>query len=92
MWECNEAQHQLLTGFKKPYDLVRRETLYILSESQIPTKLNRQIKIFSIKTYSKVGTGKYLVHFLFRMLWNNDTLLSPLLFNSAFEYSIRKVE
>jgi len=40
MWKCNEA-HQLITGFKKPYDLVRREILYILSESQIPLKLDK---------------------------------------------------
>lgn len=41
MWECNEAQHQLLTSFKKPYDLVTREILYILSEPQISMKLDR---------------------------------------------------
>ena len=42
----NEAKHQLLTDFKKAYDLVRREVLYnILIEFGIPMKLARLIKM-----------------------------------------------
>jgi len=45
-WEYNEAEHQLLTNFKNAYDLLRRKGLYnILTESRIPMKLVRLIKM-----------------------------------------------
>ena len=43
-WEYNEAVHQLFIDFKKAYDSVRREVLYIiLIELGIPRKLIRLI-------------------------------------------------
>jgi hypothetical protein len=60
-WEYNETVHQLFIDFKKPYDSVRREVLYIiLIEFGVPMKLVRLIKICLNETYSKVRTGKYL--------------------------------
>jgi hypothetical protein len=44
--QYNETVHQLLTGFKKAYDSVRREFLYtILLEFGVSMKLVRLIKI-----------------------------------------------
>jgi hypothetical protein len=41
----NEMAHQPLIDFKKAYDSVRREILYILIEFGIPMKLVRLIKM-----------------------------------------------
>jgi hypothetical protein len=41
-WEYNETVHQLFIDFKKTYDSVRREVLYIiLIEFGVPMKLVR---------------------------------------------------
>jgi hypothetical protein len=79
---------------RKAYDSVKREVLYnILIEFGIPWKLIRLIKMSSNETYSKIHTGK---HFSGTFPIQNDLkqgdALSPLLFNFALEYAIRKVQ
>ena len=50
-WEYNEAVHQLFIDFKKAYDSVRREVLYIiLIEFGIPKKLVRLAKMCLTET------------------------------------------
>jgi len=45
-WDYNEAVHQLFIDFKKTYDSVRREVLYIiLIAFDIPMKLVRLLKM-----------------------------------------------
>jgi hypothetical protein len=92
-WEYNETVHQPLIDFKEAYNSVRREVLYnILIEFGVPMKLARLIKIFLNKTYSKVHIGKHLSdNFPIQDVLKRDGL-SPLLFNFALEYIIRKVQ
>jgi hypothetical protein len=73
---------------------VRREVLYnILIEFGIPMKLVRLIKMCLNETYSIACIGKYLSDSfpIQNGLKQGDTL-SSLLFNSAIEYAIRKVQ
>jgi hypothetical protein len=52
--------HQLFIDFKKAYDSVRREVLYItLIEFGIPRKLVGLIKMCLNETYSTVRIGKF---------------------------------
>jgi hypothetical protein len=47
--------------FKKAYDSVRREVLYIIPiEFGVPMQLVRLIKMYLNETCSKVRTGKHL--------------------------------
>jgi len=58
-WEYNEEVHQLFIDFKKAYDSVRSEILYmILIEFGIPRKLVRLIKMNLTETYSTVQVDK----------------------------------
>jgi hypothetical protein len=93
-WEYNETVPQLFIDFKKTYDSVRREVLYnILIEFGIPMKLVMHIKMCLNKTYSKVRIGKHLSHsFVVQNGLKQGDTLSPLLFNVALEYSIRRVQ
>ena len=86
--------HQLFIDFKKAYDSVRREVLYnILMEFGIPKKLIRIIKICLTETYSIVRVGKILSDiFPIRNGLKQGDALSPLLFNFALEYAIRRVQ
>jgi hypothetical protein len=73
---------------------VRREILYsILKEFGIPMKLVRLIKMCLNERYSIIHIGKYLSDSfpIQNGLKQGDTL-SPLLFNFALEYAIRKVQ
>ena len=86
--------HRLFIGFKKAYDSVRREVLYnILTESGIPVKLVSLIKMCLTETYSRVRVGKNLSDmFPIRNGLKQGDALSPLLFNFALEYAIRRVQ
>ena len=92
-WEYNEAVHQLLIKFKKTYDSVRWEVLYnILIEFDIPMKLVRLMKMCLTEMCSRVRVGKNLSDvFPFRNGLKPGEALSPLLFNFALEYTIRRV-
>jgi hypothetical protein len=93
-WECNWTVHQLFIDFKKAYDSVRREVLYnILLEFGITKKLVRLIKMCLNETYSKVRIGKLLSDkFPIQNGLKRGDALSPLLFNFALEYAIRRVQ
>ena len=83
-----------LIDFKKAYDSVRREVLYnILIEFGIPKKLVRLVKMCLTETYSRVRLGKNLSDMLpIRKALKQGAVLSPLLFNFALEYAIRRVQ
>ncbi|KAJ4446764.1 hypothetical protein ANN_13461 [Periplaneta americana] len=85
---------QLFIDFKKAYDLVKREVLYdILIEFGIPKKLVRLIKMCLSETYSRVRIGQFLSDAFPIHCWlKQGDALSPLLFNFALEYAIRKVQ
>jgi len=86
--------HQLFIDFKKAYDSVRREVLYkILIEFGIPMKLLRLIKMCLNETCSRVRVGKNVSdRFPIRNGLKQGDALSPLLFNFALEYAIRRVQ
>jgi sorting nexin-29 len=86
--------HQLFLDFKKAYDSIKREVLYnILLEFGIPKKLVRLIKMCSNETYIKVPIHKLLSDkFPIQNGLKPGDALSPLLFNFALEYAIRKVQ
>jgi hypothetical protein len=88
-----EAVHQLFIDFKKTYDSVRREFLYkILIEFGITAKLVRLIKMCLNETYSRVWVSKHLPRKFPIMNSFKQDDLSPLLFNFALEYAIRRVQ
>jgi hypothetical protein len=92
-WEYKETVHQLFTDVKKAYDSVRREVLYnFLIEFGVPMELVRLIKKYLYERYSKLHIGKYLSGtFPIQNGLKQGDVLSPLLFNFALEYAIRKV-
>jgi hypothetical protein len=72
---------------------VRTEVLYnILIEIGIPMILVRLIKMCLNETHSKVHTGKHLSDSFPIQNGLKHDALSPLLFNFALEYAIRKVQ
>jgi hypothetical protein len=81
-------------NFQKAYDLVRRDVLYnILIEFGIPRKLAGLIKMCLNETYSSVGIGKYQSDkFPIQNGLKQGYILSPLFFNFALEYAIRRVQ
>jgi hypothetical protein len=85
--------HQLFIDFTKAYGSFRREVLYnILIEFGIPMKLVRLIKMCVSETYSRLRVGKYLYGtFPVKNGLKQGDALSPLLFNFALEYAIRRV-
>ncbi|KAJ4431506.1 hypothetical protein ANN_20104 [Periplaneta americana] len=93
-WEYKGTVHQLFTDFKKAYDSVKREVLYdILIEFGIPKKLVRLIKMCLSETYSRVRIGQFLSDaFPIHCGLKQGDALSPLFFNFALEYAIRKVQ
>jgi hypothetical protein len=86
--------HQLFVDFKKAHDSVKRGVLYsILLEFGIPKKLVRLIKMCLNETCSIVCVGKLLSDkFPIQNGLKQGYALSPLLFNFALEYGIRKVQ
>jgi len=93
-WEYNEAVDKLFIDFKKAYDSVRSEVLYnILIEFGIPKKLVKLIKMCLTETYIRVREGKCLCDmFPIRNVLKQGDALSPLLFNFALQYAIRRVQ
>jgi hypothetical protein len=93
-WEYNCTVHQLFIDFKKVYDSVRREVLYIiLIELGIPRKLVGLIKMCLNKTYSTVHIGKYQSDkFPFQNRLKQGDASSTLLFNFVLEDAIRRVQ
>ncbi|KAJ4426744.1 hypothetical protein ANN_26543 [Periplaneta americana] len=92
--EYKGTVHQLFIDFKKAYDSVKREVLYdIHIEFGIPKKLVRLIKMCLSETYSRVRIGQFLFDaFPIHYGLKQGDALSPLLFNFALEYAIRKVQ
>ena len=92
-WEYNEEVHHLFIDFKKAYDSVRRGVLYkILFEFGISRKLVRLIKMSLSGIYSRVRVDKNVSEmFPIRNGLKQGDALSPLLFNFALEYAIRRV-
>jgi hypothetical protein len=86
--------HQLFIDLKKAYVSVRREALYnILIEFGIPKKLVSLIKMSLTETYSRVRVGKNLFEmFPIRNGLKQGDALTPLLFNLALEYAIKRVQ
>jgi len=86
--------HQLFIDFKKVYDSFRREVLYnILIEFGNPRKLLRLIKMCLTETYSRVRVGKNFSNmFPIRNGFKQGDAISPLLFNFALQYAIRRVQ
>jgi len=93
-WEYKEVVHQLFIDLKKAYDSVRMEVLCnILIEFGVPMKLVRLIKMCLTETYRRVRVGKNLSDmFPIRNGFKQGDALSPLLFNFALEYTIRRVQ
>jgi hypothetical protein len=79
---------------KKTYDSVKREAFFsILIEFGIPRKVDGLIKMCLIETYSRVHIGKNLSDkFTVQNGLKQGYALSPLLFNFALEYAIRRVQ
>jgi hypothetical protein len=84
---------QLFLDFKKAYDSVRREVLYnILIEFGIPSELVGLNQMCLNENYSTVRIGKYQSDkFTVQKGLKQGDALSPLLFNLALEYAIRRV-
>jgi hypothetical protein len=93
-WEYNETVYQLFIDFMKAYDEVKRGVLYnILIEFGVPMKLVRLIKMCLKETYFKVHTGKHLPdNFSIQNSLKQGDAFSPLFFNFALVYAIRKVQ
>jgi hypothetical protein len=70
------------------------EVLYnILIEFGLPMELVRLIKMCMNEACSRVRVGKHLsVMFPIRNGMKEGDILKPLLFNSALEYAIRRVQ
>jgi hypothetical protein len=86
--------HQVFIDFKRAYDSVRMEVLYnILIEFGTPMKLVRLIKMCLSETCSRVRVGKHLSGtFPIKNGLKQGYALSPLLFNFALEYAIRRAQ
>jgi Reverse transcriptase (RNA-dependent DNA polymerase). len=84
--------YQLFIDFEKAYDSIKRESLYdILIKYGVPKKLVRLIKTCSDGTQGIVRIGNYLSSsFPIQNGLKHGDALSPLLFNFALEYAIRK--
>jgi hypothetical protein len=93
-WEYNGRVHQLFIDFEKAYDSFRKKVLYnILMQFEIPRKLVELIKLSLNETYSTMRIGKYQSDkFPIQNGLKQGDALSPLLFNPALEYAIRRVQ
>jgi hypothetical protein len=93
-WEYYGTVHQLFIDLKKACDSIRRKVLYnVLIEFGIPRKVTGLIKMCLNETYSTVRIGKYQSDmFPIQNGLKQGDALSPLLFNFALEYAIRRVQ
>jgi hypothetical protein len=84
---------KIFVDFKKAYDSITREVLYnILIQFGVTMKQVSLIKMCLNEMYSKVCIGKLLSHnFPTQNGLKQGNALSPLLFNRALEYVVRKV-
>jgi hypothetical protein len=92
--EYTEAVHNLFIYFKETYVSVRREVLYnILIESGIPMKLVRLKKMCLNETCRTDHVGKHFSDaFSIKNGLKRGDSLSPLVFNFALDYVIRRVQ
>jgi hypothetical protein len=90
----NGTAHQLFTDFKKACDSFRREVLYnIHIDFGIPRKLVGLTEMCLNETYSTLRISKYQSDkFPIQNGLKQGDTLSPLLFNFALEYPIRRVQ
>jgi hypothetical protein len=88
------APWSMIKVYQRFRDSVGREVSYnILIEFGIPRNLVGLIKMCLNKTYSRVRIGKYQSDkFPIQNGPKQRDALSPLLFNFALEYSIRRVQ
>ena len=86
--------HRFFINIKEAYDSVRRKVLYnILIEFGIPIQLVSLIKMCLTEMHSTVRVGKNLSDmFPLRNGLRQGDALSPLLFNFALEYAIKRVQ
>ena len=86
--------NQLFIEIKKAYDSAGMEALYnILIQCCVHTKLVRLIKMCLNVKFSRFRVGKYLFGLLvLKNVLKKGDVLSPLYFNFALEYAIRKVQ
>jgi hypothetical protein len=93
-WGYNDAVDQLFIKLKKAYDSVRIKVLYnILIQFGIPMKRVSLIKVCISEAYSRVCVGKNLsVRFPIMNDLKKGDVLSPLLYNFALEYAVRRVQ
>jgi hypothetical protein len=86
--------NQLFIDFKNVYNSVRREVLYsILTEFVLSMELVRLITVRLNETYSEVHISKNLPYSLpMQNGLREGDALTPLLFNFALEYAVRKVQ
>jgi hypothetical protein len=95
-WEYKETVYQIFIDFKKANDSVRREVrvLYnIVIEFGVSMKLVRLNKMCLNETYSEFRIDKHLsAKCTAKNGIKQGDALSPLLFNFALEYAIRKVQ
>jgi hypothetical protein len=84
---------QLFLDYKMAYYSIRREIwCNILVEFGVPMKLVRLIKFCLNETYSKVHIKHLSESFPIQNVLEQGDALSPLLFNFALEYAVRKVQ
>jgi hypothetical protein len=93
-WEYNGTAYELFIDFKKAYYSVGRDVLHsILSEFGIPRKLVGLIKMCLNEINSTVCIGKNLSDkFPVQNGLKQGDALTPLLFNFALQYAIRRVQ
>ena len=93
-WKYNKAVHKIFREFKKACDSINSEVYYnILIEYGNPMNLVSLMKMCLTETYSRVWVGKNLSDmFPIRNGLKQGDALSPLLFNFALEYAMRRVQ
>ena len=91
--EDNDALYKLFIDFQKAYDSVRRLVLYNnFNEFGIPMKLVGLIHMCLNETYTRDRVGKHVSDtFAAKNGFKQGDVLSPLFFNFALKYAIRRV-